>query len=281
MRHHSPIAVQTFAAPQSLPFVEVRTTLGSVQPYAKHFHSSLSLGMILEGPTRFQLHGPLHVQTYEAEEGDLVLIGPGVPHSCNPVGAQTRSYHMAHVDAHWFARRVCPLIDLPEDYEVALPLIRNPALFASALDIVRAVVDGQAHGEQALQAFLAQLQTQHRCFKPATAHASITAQFLPDEEESSLSTERHAVAQLAKKSGLCRESYSRAFRRGVGLSPGSYLHCLRLEKARRLLRQGKSIADAAIAVGYADQSHLHRMFVKFYSVTPGCYRRGGSHLYKK
>lgn len=280
MRHHMPIAVQTFAAPQSLPFVEVRTTLGSMQPYAEHFHSSLSLGMILEGRTRFQLHGLPHSQMYEAKEGDLVLIGPGVPHSCNPVGAQSRSYHMAHVDTRWFVHNVCPALALPEDYEVALPLIRDRALFACALDIVQAVVGGQANSEQALQAFLVRLQGEYHCFK-AAAHSSVTAQFLPDEEEGSLSTERHAVAQLAKKSGLCRESYSRAFRRGAGLPPGSYLHCLRLEKARRLLRQGKSIADAAVAVGYADQSHLHRMFVKYYSVTPGCYRKGVSHSYKK
>ncbi|MBB5142813.1 AraC family transcriptional regulator [Desulfovibrio intestinalis] len=281
MRHHTPIAVQTFAAPQSLPFVEVRTTLGSVQPYAEHFHSSLSLGMILEGRTRFKLHGQLHSQTHEAKEGDLVLIGPGVPHSCNPVGTQCRSYHMAHVDSRWFVQNVCPVLALPEDYEVALPLICDRALFACALNIVQAVVDGQESSEQALQAFLVKLQSEYHCFKAATKHSSITAQFLPEEEEDSLDTERHAVAQLAKKSGLCRESYSRAFRRGAGLPPGSYLHCLRLEKARRLLRQGKSIADAAVAVGYADQSHLHRMFVKFYSVTPGCYRRGGSHSYKK
>lgn len=30
-------------------------------------------------------------------------------------------------------------------------------------------------------------------------------------------------------------------------------------KARALLRQGKSIAEAALAVGYADQSHFHRI----------------------
>lgn len=277
MRPHMPIAVQTFAAPQSLPFVEVRTTLGSVQPYAEHFHSSLSLGMILEGRTRFQLHG----QVYEAKKGDLVLIGPGVPHSCNPVGARSRSYHMAHVDTRWFAQNVCPALALPENYEVALPLVQDRALFASALDIVRAVVEGQTSSEQALKAFLVRLQGTYCCFKAATEHSSVTAQFLRDEEVASLSTERHVVAQLAKKSGLCRESYSRAFRRGAGLPPGSYLHCLRLEKARRLLRQGKSIADAAVAVGYADQSHLHRMFVKYYSITPGCYRRGGSHSYNK
>ena len=85
--------------------------------------------------------------------------------------------------------------------------------------------------------------------------------------------------EKARRAGLRRESFSRAFRRTAGLPPKAWLHCLRLEKARAMLRQGKSIADAALAAGYADQSHFHRMFVKFYSVTPGCYQRGRSHSY--
>jgi AraC-like DNA-binding protein len=93
-------------------------------------------------------------------------------------------------------------------------------------------------------------------------------------------TPDHApVTSLAQRAGLRRESFSRAFRRTAGLPPKAWLHCLRLEKARALLRQGKSITEAALAAGYADQSHFHRMFVKFYSVTPGCYQRGRSHSY--
>ncbi len=289
MPHESHPAVQKFAAPQALPFVEVRTTLDSVQPYAEHFHSSWSLGAILEGRTRFRLHGhihghicgQIHGQMHEAQKGDLVLIGPGVAHSCNPVDGQPRSYHMAHVDCLWFAQRVCPVLGLPENCEAALPLIRDSVLYASALEVIQAMLAGQAGSEQGLLDLLVRLQHAYGCFRPADDDCASMARFLPAGEEGSLCTERHAVSQLAEKSGLRRESYSRAFRRGTGLPPASYLHCLRLEKARRLLRQGKSIAEAAAAAGYADQSHLHRMFVKFYSVTPGCYRKGASHSYKK
>ena len=52
-----------------------------------------------------------------------------------------------------------------------------------------------------------------------------------------------------------------------------------IEKARERLRTGAAIAHLAHDLGFADQSHFHRMFVKFYSVTPGCYQRGRSHSY--
>ena len=137
MPHESHPAVQKFAAPQALPFVEVRTTLDSVQPYAEHFHSSWSLGAILEGRTRFRLHGHTHGQilgqTHEAQKGDLVLIGPGVAHSCNPVDGQSRSYHMAHVDCRWFAQRVCPVLGMQENCVAVLTLIRYYAFYAIVL----------------------------------------------------------------------------------------------------------------------------------------------------
>jgi AraC-like DNA-binding protein len=46
----------------------------------------------------------------------------------------------------------------------------------------------------------------------------------------------------------------------------------RLQRARRLLLQGVSLAEAAFACGFADQSHLTRQFRRAYGVTPGRWR---------
>jgi hypothetical protein len=43
----------------------------------------------------------------------------------------------------------------------------------------------------------------------------------------------------------------------------------RLERARRQLAQGASLANAAFACGFADQSHFTRQFRRAYGVTPG------------
>ena len=138
--------------------------------------------------------------------------------------------------------------------------------------------------------FFALLQKTHGCLADAQ-HPGCKAEFsiaaasrlLDTHDEAAdapgLSDSHAPVTSLARRAGLRRESFSRAFRRTAGLPPKAWLHCQRLEKARALLRQGKSIAEAALAAGYADQSHFHRMFVKFYSVTPGCYQRGRSHSY--
>lgn len=275
----SPIARQTFSAPARFPFVEVRTTLESTRPYAGHVHSAFSLGLILEGGTCFSLLGRPH----EARKGDIVLIGPGLPHSCNPIDGKPRGYHMAYFAADWFMRRICGPLGLFPAYAVATPVVRDAALFREALAALEAFCNEDADAEQRFVAFFTRLQTAHACLVPVSPVADAAtppAQLLRAVCGTDAPPEHAPITALARKAGLRRESFSRAFRRAAGLPPGAWLHSLRLEKARALLRQGKSIAETALAVGYTDQSHFHRMFVKFFSVTPGGYQRGRSHSYK-
>ena len=120
---------QTFISPDKYPYLEVRTTLQSTQPYAEHFHSAFSFGLILEGGTCFTLMG----QAHEALKGDIAMIAPGLPHSCNPLHGKARSYLMAYFDAAWFARNICGPMGIAEAYEVPMPVVRDPALFQQGI----------------------------------------------------------------------------------------------------------------------------------------------------
>jgi AraC-like DNA-binding protein len=59
----------------------------------------------------------------------------------------------------------------------------------------------------------------------------------------------------------------------MGLAPHAYFEQVRVNRARRLLRAGASIADVAMDLGFSDQSHLNRHFKKLTGITPGTYRR--------
>jgi AraC-like DNA-binding protein len=80
------------------------------------------------------------------------------------------------------------------------------------------------------------------------------------------------VARLAAAAELGRFRLIRAFRRRFGLPPSVYLRTLRLEAAKRLLAEGDAPAAVAATVGFADQSHLNRLFKRAYGLTPGAYR---------
>ncbi len=273
-----PVICQRFAVPGCPPFVEIRTTLNSALPYAEHFHSSFSLGLVLAGRTCLSLGEVKHV----AEAGDIVLIAPGQAHSCNPVGGQGRSYRMAHIDSTWFSLYVGKALNMENGLSVCKPVVRDATLFAEAGALVGAAVAGRAGVSRSLSAWFILMQRLHGCFSSAAKpKGGGVSSFFASPGQEQLVEAHSPVAALAGAAGMRRESFSRSFRRAAGLPPSCYLHCLRLEQGRQMLREGKSIAEAAAASGYADQSHFHRMFVKYFSVTPGCYRKNRSHPYKK
>lgn len=63
----------------------------------------------------------------------------------------------------------------------------------------------------------------------------------------------------------------RLFKRVAGLTPHAYLVQLRLDEARSHLRNGMSIAQAAMAAGFYDQSALANHFRRSYGITPRQY----------
>jgi AraC-like DNA-binding protein len=66
----------------------------------------------------------------------------------------------------------------------------------------------------------------------------------------------------------------RAFGKAFGIAPHQYLTARRVERARRLLLDGRPAAEVAPAAGFHDQSHLTRHFRRHLGVTPGRYGRG-------
>jgi AraC family transcriptional regulator len=78
------------------------------------------------------------------------------------------------------------------------------------------------------------------------------------------------LADLAAVANLSQYHFARQFRRSTGESLHQYVVARRLEAAWRLLEQGRnSVVEVAGLTGFADQSHLHRLFKARYGVTPG------------
>jgi AraC-like DNA-binding protein len=77
--------------------------------------------------------------------------------------------------------------------------------------------------------------------------------------------------ELAAVAGLNVFQLIRLFKRVAGLTPHAYLVQLRLDEARRHLRHGMSLAQAAMAAGFYDQSALTNHFRRSYGITPRQY----------
>lgn len=88
------------------------------------------------------------------------------------------------------------------------------------------------------------------------------------------SSEDFGLAQLAALAGISKFHFHRLFSRATGVSPARYHTNLRMESARRLLREtDKGVLDIALEVGYANPSHFSKLFRRENGSSPGEYRR--------
>ena len=82
------------------------------------------------------------------------------------------------------------------------------------------------------------------------------------------------LADVAREVAVHPAHLARAFRGQFGISVGGYVRRLRLDwAAAELERSGASLAEVALAAGFADQSHFTRAFRRYTGLTPGGYRR--------
>jgi AraC family transcriptional regulator len=81
------------------------------------------------------------------------------------------------------------------------------------------------------------------------------------------------VARIAREGGIEAGFLARAFRRAHGMSLTAYARRLRVEEASRLIADGMDLADVAASAGFADQSHLTRIFRRVTGTTPAAFRR--------
>lgn len=80
-----------------------------------------------------------------------------------------------------------------------------------------------------------------------------------------------SLSELADACGLSRFQLVRSFARNTGFTPHAFLLHRRILLARRLIAGGMALADAAAASGFADQSHMTRVFTRKYGVAPGAF----------
>jgi AraC family transcriptional regulator len=85
--------------------------------------------------------------------------------------------------------------------------------------------------------------------------------------------ERLSLESLADRAGIHPASLARGFRLDEGATIGDYVSRLRVQHACRLINdETMNLADIAGACGFADQSHLTRVFKSVTGLTPGMFR---------
>ncbi len=241
--------------------------------FGQHSHESYAIGMVEAGRERIRFPGGMH----DAGAGDLVLIEPGVVHTGQPYDSDGWAYRVLYPSVDQI-RSIGDEIGMPRGLPSFDRRVVPDARVAEWATVAhRAAGAGQSLTADSLLCELLAFVLRMYGTKQASRQV-----MMPGRE--SLATARELLhesmpdppnlTELAASAGVTPFTLVRAFRSAYGMPPYAYLTHLRVEEARKLLRRGMAPTEAALKVGFYDQSHLSRHFRRLVGVPPGAYQRG-------
>ncbi len=247
----------------------------TTRAYPRHTHDQYGLGVIDEGG-HASLSGRGQV---EAGAGSLIFVNPGEVHDGRALGGRARAWRMLYMDpAAMVAAREDVLGGASQTPAFAAPVFADDRLrraFNCVFDraIRRACDAHEMVVETDVLRLIALLSVNMVVTKRWESSRSTVSIRRAKERIDADPAAPLTLACLAAETGTSRYQLLRAFARELGLTPHAYIVQQRLGLARRLMRAGAAIADAASTAGFADQSHLTRLFARQFGVTPARYRR--------
>jgi AraC-like DNA-binding protein/quercetin dioxygenase-like cupin family protein len=241
--------------------------------FARHTHEQFGIGLIHQG-AQSSLSGR---GTVEAEAGDVITVNPGEVHDGAPIGGSGRSWRMLYLEPFLVAAAVDDISEgRRRTSEFTNPVLKDAELAARFRAIFAAAATMEGSGavlrweELAVTLIAEAMALAPRPDAPARVPKAIAvAVNLIDDDPLAPLT----LADLARASGLSRFQVVRGFAKATGLTPHAYLLQRRIDIVRRSIAAGMPLAEAAVAGGFVDQSHMTRVFVRKYGFSPGAYAR--------
>ena len=257
---------------QDLHNTEILTARFHHQRFNRHVHEGYCIGVIEQGAQQFWRSGSNHV----AAKDSIILVNADQVHdghtasehgwsyqACYPTPAVFRTLSQEFAgpsNEPWFEHAV--------EHDAAMAqILRNMfvTLRHSTLTLERETVFYFAM-TQLMRTFgkrkseFSQLHHQ-----PATVR--FVAEYLQQHFADNVSLE-----ELAGVVNLNPFYLTRLFTRSMGLPPHRYQIQIRIQRAKEMLRQKKTLKTTALDCGFSDQSHLNRHFKWVTGITPGQYR---------
>lgn len=238
--------------------------------YGRHCHDAYAIGVIEAGVGGNHCRGADHY----TPAGTIVAMNPGEAHTGYTAGDAALSYRMLYISIS--AMRVA----LPEG--AALPYFADLCIedrgWAARLRRLHRCLEVSPYPLEKQARFLSLMGRFCTCFGGGAHPPHATREPAAVGRVKAYLRAHYAepvtIDQLAGITQLNRAHLMRTFTRTVGMPPYTYLTQIRVERAKDHLAAGRPPAETALAVGFADQSHLNRHFKKLTGTTPRLYRLG-------
>ncbi len=246
--------------------------------FPQHTHDEFCIGIIIDGAEQVKYRGT----TYFAPVGSIVAINPGEAHANWAADEGGWTYQVFYPTVGLLKQAASEVGQSRQTPCFRDPVIQDPALFQRLcglhwlLEQPTSLLERESH----LLFALVQLVGRHACdfgSMPTIGSENRAVQQVKEYLDAHY-WQNPSLSQLAQIAHLSPFHLNRVFRRTVGLPPHAYLTQVRVNRAKRLLCQGQSIARVAAETGFCDRSHFTKRFKRLVGVTPKQYGLGSRSL---
>jgi len=262
------------------------THIDSARHYRRHSHAVFGVGWLQQG-AQTSASGRGQVEAYA---GDILMCNPGEVHDGQPLGGPSRRWRMLYLEPAAMAAA----LGAPDAAAIELtrPVAQDARLRLALEQLLLRLQQwsggGRGQGADALACeeslaracgLLTQRHTlaAERPAKPAMAVTAVNPHIHQVRERIAADLlAPPTLAEMARMAGLSRFQLLRHFEKAFGLTPHAWLLQQRAERARSLIRGGAGLAQAAAACGFADQSHMTRLFTRQFGFTPGAWQQAAA-----
>ncbi|HEX2547024.1 MAG TPA: AraC family transcriptional regulator [Ramlibacter sp.] len=245
------------------------TEIDSGRHYGRHSHGCFGFGVLAHGAHRSSSDRAV----VDAYAGDIVATNPGEMHDGRPLGGPSRRWSTVYVEPPVLAS----LAGVEGDIAIARPAFTDPELrhAVGALLASLAAWNGKRADALACEEALARacglLLERHAARRVAVEAGAPGLERVRQRLADDLA-HPPSLAELAALAGISRFQLLRRFAAQHGCTPHAWLLQQRAERVRHLVGSGTSLAEAAAACGFADQSHMTRIFTRQFGFTPGAWK---------
>jgi AraC-like DNA-binding protein len=109
-------------------------------------------------------------------------------------------------------------------------------------------------------------------FRPPSALVATIVEKL-DRHLAENRNDRLRLGVVSQSLGVSDRNLRRIFRSTMGVSPQEWIMVRKAETAVRSLLDGKSVKETVEFAGFASESHLHRVVLRIYGVSPTAFRK--------
>jgi len=222
--------------------IETSDWIGSTSPALRpHIHYEVQITFVFDGVRIFQVCGKM----VRLLAGQYLVIPPGVLHQ------SVESYGHSTMSRDLFLKPTCLAADACHEAQIGtLPTIPNFSDDSIVEDLLREICRNRSSNLK-----VPGIRPEGRKLVETVCESELS------------------IRDIAFSVQMTREGFIRRFSREIGMTPHAYRIGLRACRARSMLRINLAPVEAAFEAGFADQSHLGRVFKQNFGTSPAIYQK--------